>query len=92
MSKKDIDRLVRLYGDRWILRDLDFFPEKLSDMCKLYPYTVDTFMKVVEEDGFISFPSEKQALDACMRIYENVLKKKVPYGLLERYYKVGSGK
>lgn len=48
MSKKDIDRLVRLYGDRGILRDLDFFPEKLSDACRIYPYTVDTFMEVVE--------------------------------------------
>ena len=92
MGKKEIDRLVRIYGDRWILRDLDFFPEKLSDACRIYPYTVDTFMEVVEGDGFVSFHSEKQALDACMRIYENVLKKKVPYGLLERYYKVDSGK
>jgi hypothetical protein len=49
-------------------------------------------MEVVEGDGFVSFHSEKEALDACMRIYENVLKKKVPYGLLHRYYLADSGK
>ena len=92
MNKETIDKLVKQYGDRWMLRDLDFFPEKLSDMCRLYPYKVETFMEVVTGNGFVSFETEKEALDACMRIYENVLRKKVPYGLLERYYKVDSGK
>ena len=92
MNKETIDRLVKLYGDRWILRDLDFFPEKLSDMCRLYLYKVETFMEVVTGSGFISFETEKEALDASIQIYENVLRKRVPYGLLERYYKVDSGK
>lgn len=91
MSKKDIDRLVRLYGDRWILRDLDFFPEKLSDMCRLYPYKVETFMETVN-GRFISFETEKEALDASIQIYEKVLQKQVPYGLLQRYYLADSGK
>ena len=92
MSKKDIDRLVRLYGDRWILRDLDFFPEKLSDMCRLYPYTVDTFMEVVEGRGFVFFETEKEAIDASIQIYEKVLQKQAPYGLLQRYYLADYGK
>lgn len=91
MDNKTIDRLVKLYGDRWVLRDLDFFPEKLSDVCSIYPYTVDTFMNVIE-GGFVSFATEKEALEASIRIYEKVLKQKIPYGLLERYYSVNSGK
>ncbi len=92
MNKKTIDRLVKQYGDRWMLRDLDFFPEKLSDMCRLYPYKVDTFMEVVRGSGFVSFETEKEALDASIRIYENVLHKQVPYGLLHRYYLADSEK
>lgn len=91
MNKETIDRLVKLYGDRWILRDLDFFPEKLSDMCRLYPYKVDTFMETVN-GRFISFETEKEALDASIQIYEKVLQKSVPYGLLHRYYLADSGK
>ena len=74
MDNKTIDRLVKLYGDRWVLRDLDFFPEKLSDVCRLYPYNVDTFIEVVTGSGFVSFATEKEALDASIRIYEKVLK------------------
>lgn len=85
MNKETIDRLVKLYGDRWVLRDLDFFPEKLSDMCRLYPYKVETFMETVN-GRFISFETEKEALDASIQIYEKVLQKSVPYGLLHRYY------
>lgn len=33
MNEDTINRLVERYGDRWLLRDLDFFPEKLSVMC-----------------------------------------------------------
>lgn len=86
MDNKTIDKLVKQYGDRWILRDLDFFPEKLSDMCRLYPYKVETFMEVVTGGGFVSFETEKEALDASIQIYEKVLQKSVPYGLLHRYY------
>lgn len=85
MNKETIGRLVDKYGDRWVLRDLDFFPEKLSDMCRLYPYKVDTFMETVN-GRFISFETEKEALDASIKIYEKVLHKQVPYGLLHRYY------
>ena len=85
MNKETIDRLVKLYGDRWVLRDLDFFPEKLSDVCRLYPYKVETFMETVN-GRFISFETEKEALDASIQIYEKVLQKSVPYGLLHRYY------
>jgi len=92
MNKETIARLVNKYGDRWILRDLDFFPEKLSDMCRLYPYKVDTFIEVVTGEGFVSFETEKEALDASIKIYEKVLWKQVPYGLLHRYYLVCSGK
>lgn len=30
MNEETINRLVERYGDRWVLRDFDFFPEKLS--------------------------------------------------------------
>ena len=85
MNEKTINSLVNQYGDRWILRDLDFFPEKLSDMCRVYPYSVRTFMDVVRGNGFVSFSTEKEALEASIQIYEEVLKQKVPYGLLHRY-------
>ena len=91
MNKETIDRLVKQYGDRWMLRDLDFFPEKLSDACRIYPY-VETFMEVVTGEGFISFETEKEALDASIKIYEKVLQKQVPYGLLHRYYLADSEK
>ena len=92
MNNKTIDMLVQLYGDRWMLRDLDFFPEKLSDMCKAYPYGVQTFMEVTTGKGCVSFKTEKEALEASIKIYENVLKQKVPYDLLKRYYLVTSEK
>ena len=92
MNEKMINRLVNQYGDRWILRDLDFFPEKLSDMCRVYPYRVKTFMEVTTGIGFVSFETEKEALEASIEIYEKVLKQKVPYSLLERYYIVTSEK
>ena len=92
MNNKTIDILVQLYGDRWMLRDLDFFPEKLSDMCRVYPYRVRTFMDVVRDNGFVSFETEKEALEASIKIYEKVLKQKVPYGLLHRYYLATSEK
>lgn len=91
MNKETIDRLVKLYGDRWMLRDLDFFPEKLSVMCRIYPYNVNTIINVME-GRFVSFATEKEALEASIKIYEKVLKQKVPYGLLERYYLVTSEK
>ena len=92
MNEKTINRLVNQYGDRWILRDLDFFPEKLSDMCRVYPYRVKTFMEVTTGIGFVSFNTEKEALEASIKIYEKVLKQKVPYGLLHRYYLAASEK
>lgn len=92
MNKETINRLVKRYGDRWLLRDLDFFPEKLSDMCRVYPYRVKTFMEVTTGRGFVSFETEKEALEASIKIYEKVLKQKVPYSLLERYYLVTSEK
>ena len=92
MNKETINRLVNRYGDRWLLRDLDFFPEKLSDMCRVYPYRVKTFMEVTTGRGFVSFETEKEALEASIQIYKNVLKQKVPYGLLHRYYLATSEK
>lgn len=92
MNEETINRLVERYGDRWVLRDLDFFPEKLSDMCRVYPYRVKTFMEVTTGIGFVSFETEKEALEASIKIYEKVLKQKVPYSLLERYYIVTSEK
>ena len=92
MNNKTIIRLVNQYGDRWLLRDLDFFPKKLSDMCRVYPYRVKTFMEVTTGIGFVSFETEKEALEASIEIYEKVLKQKVPYSLLERYYLVTSEK
>ena len=92
MNEDTINRLVNRYGDRWMLRDLDFFPEKLSDMCKAYPYGVQTFMEVTTGRGFVSFETEKEALEASIEIYEKVLKQKVPYSLLERYHLVTSEK
>ena len=92
MNEETINRLVKRYGDRWMLRDLDFFPEKLSDMCRVYPYRVKTFMEVTTGRGFVSFETEKEALEASIKIYEKVLKQKVPYSLLERYYIVTSEK
>ena len=92
MNEETINRLVERYGDRWILRDLDFFPEKLSDMCRVYPYRVKIFMEVTTGRGFVSFETEKEALEASIKIYEKVLKQKVPYSLLERYHLVTSEK
>ena len=92
MNNKTIDMLVQLYGDRWMLRDLDFFPEKLSDMCRVYPYRVKTFMEVTTGRGFVSFETEKEALEASIKIYEKVLKQKLPYDFLKRYYLVTSEK
>ena len=92
MNEETINRLVERYGDRWVLRDLDFFPEKLSDMCRVYPYRVKTFMEVTTGIGFVSFETEKEALEASIKIYEKVLKQKVPYGLLHRYYLATSEK
>ena len=92
MNEETINRLVKRYGDRWMLRDLDFFPEKFSDMCRVYPYRVKTFMEVTTGIGFVSFETEKEALEASIEIYEKVLKQKVPYSLLERYYIVTSEK
>ena len=92
MNEDTINRLVNRYGDRWILRDLDFFPEKLSDMCKVYPYSFRTFIEVTTGNSFVSFNTEKEALEASIQIYKNVLKQKVPYGLLHRYYLVTSEK
>ena len=92
MNEETINRLVERYGDRWVLRDLDFFPEKLSDMCRVYPYRVKTFREVTTGIGFVSFETEKEALEASIKIYEKVLKQKVPYSLLERYYLVTSEK
>ena len=92
MNEETINRLVERYGDRWVLRDLDFFPEKLSDMCRVYPYRVKTFMEVTTGIGFVSFETEKEALEASIEIYEKVLKQKVPYDLLHRYYLVTSEK
>ena len=92
MNEETINRLVERYGDSWVLRDFDFFPEKLSDMCRVYPYRVKTFMEVTTGIGFVSFETEKEALEASIEIYEKVLKQKVPYSLLERYYLVTSEK
>ena len=92
MNEKTINILVNQYGDRWILRDLDFFPEKLSVMCRIYPYMRKTFMEVTTGKGFVSFNTEKEALEASIEIYEKVLKQKVPYSLLERYHLVTSEK
>lgn len=92
MNEDTINRLVNRYGDRWILRDLDFFPEKLSDMCKVYPYSFRTFIEVTTGNGFVSFKTEKEALEASIQIYKKVLKQKVPYGLLHRYYLATSEK
>ena len=92
MNEETINRLVERYGDRWILRDLDFFPAQLSVMCRIYPSMRKTFMDVVRGNGFVSFNTEKEALEASIKIYEKVLKQKVPYGLLHRYYLVTSEK
>ena len=92
MNEKTINRLVNQHGDRWLLRDLDFFPEKLSDMCRVYPYMRKTFMEVTTGKGFVSFKTEKEALEASIKIYEKVLKQKVPYDLLHRYYLATSEK
>ena len=92
MNEETINRLVEKCGDRWMLRDLDFFPEKLSDMCKAYPYGVQAFMEVTTGRGFVSFETEKEELEASIKIYEKVLKQKLPYDLLKRYYLVTSEK
>ena len=91
MDRKSIELLKNIYGERWILRDLDFFPEKLSDVARVYPYSVDTYLTAIENEHFFSFATEREALEASIKIYET-LKRKVPYGLLERYYLVTSKK
>ncbi len=92
MKISNVDYLVEYYGDRWVLRDLDFFPEKLSTMAKLYPFTLDAYIEAIRNEGFVSFKTEKEALDACIQIYKKVLKRKVPCGLYERYYNTSTEK
>lgn len=87
----DIEFAKKLFGDRWILRDLDFFPEKLSEVARVYPYTIDTYIEAIKNEHFFSFETEKEALEASIKIYKT-LKRKVPYGLLERYYLATSKK
>lgn len=87
----DIELAKKLFGDRWILRDLDFFPEKLSEAARVYPYTIDTYIEAIKNEHFFSFETEKEALEASIKIYKT-LKRKVPYGLLERYYLATSKK
>ncbi len=87
----DIEFAKKLFGDRWILRDLDFFPEKLSEAARVYPYTIDTYIEAIKNEHFFSFETEKEALEASIKIYKT-LKRKVPYGLLERYYLATSKK
>lgn len=87
----DIELAKKLFGDRWILRDLDFFPEKLSEAARVYPYTIDTYIEAIKNEHFFSFETEKEALEASIKIYKT-LKRKVPYGLLERYYLTTSKK
>lgn len=87
----DIELAKKLFGDRWILRDLDFFPEKLSEAARVYPYTIDTYIETIKNEHFFSFETEKEALEASIKIYKT-LKRKVPYGLLERYYLATSKK
>lgn len=91
MDRKSIELLKNIYGDRWILRDLDFFPEKLSDAARVYPYSTDTYITAIENKHFFSFATEREAIEASIKIYET-LKRKVPYGLLERYYLATSKK
>lgn len=81
----DVDLAKHLFGDRWVLRDLDFFPEKLSDMARIYPYTIDTYTEAIKNEHFVSFKTELEALEASIKVYK-ALKRKVPYGLYERYY------
>lgn len=91
LSEKIIERFRAMYGEKWILRDLDFFPEKLSDIAKLYPYTTHTLYGIV--DGtFHVFSREVDALDACIKIYNDVLHIHPPYEILERYWKLTSKK
>ena len=92
MNEETINRLVERYGDRWVLRELDFFPEKLSDMCRVYPYRVKTFMEVTTGRGFVSFETEKEALEASIKIYEKVLNRKLKNKKKKRYYLVTSEK
>jgi len=87
----DVDLAKKLFGDRWILRDLDFFPEKLSEAARVYPYTIDTYIEVIKNEHFFSFETEKEALEASIKVYKT-LGRKVPYGLLERYYLATSKK
>ena len=49
-------------------------------------------MEVTTGRGFVSFETEKEALEASIKIYEKVLKQKAPYSLLERYHLVTSEK
>ena len=81
------DYLVKEYGERWILRDLDFLPEKFSDMHRFNSlYNDDVYFHILNDD-FVGFKTEKEALEASLNIYAKVLKKFPPQSLLERYYK-----
>ena len=88
-SRERIKRLAGQFGDCWVLRDLDFFPEKFSEYCIQHDYNDGVYYNGMN-GIFITFDSERDAFDASIKIYQDVLHKKVPVSLLERYWKLTS--
>lgn len=84
MNKKETESFVNRYGERWILRDIDFFPEKLTDMAMSYNYSWDLCVKITEGKGF-SFDTEYDAVCASIKIYK-LLGKDIPVDLMRKYF------
>ena len=86
MDMLNVNYLIEQFGERWVLRDLDFFPEKFSDMHRLNKNYNDKVYFEIIYGNFVGFKTEKEALEASLKIYAKVLKKDPPRSLLERYY------
>lgn len=56
-------------GEKWFLRDFDFFPEKLSHKFEIDKYYDSyNFIKGIEKKQFIVFNSEIDAIEASIEI------------------------
>lgn len=82
-----VNDLRNKFENKWTLRDLDFFPEQIKTLDKSHHFNLEQWY-AFEDEHFIFFDTEKEAVEASIKIYETVLKRKIPYSLLERYYRI----
>jgi hypothetical protein len=84
MDKRDCEKFAIEYGERWILRDVDLFPEKLSSAAADRDYSKNLYMNIINGKG-ISFETEMDAVTASIRIYK-LLGKEIPVDLMMKYF------